>query len=476
MMAWISEPVGAQASFDCNPCTTVVAYGNGVWVIDEQDSWEASYRIRQQVESISPSTVNSYQYEIVWNSSNFVFAGDLVESLFQRAQVTYLDAFRATFGLLGPGPVADSLRDLLLEFVSQRYGDALQRTITFDDVDTHVSRYKQWISTEGKRVVVVAHSQGNLFANQSYEFLSPSEKARFGIVAVANPANAVAGRERFLPTETYVTDRKDAVIAAVELVFPSTLDWNWENRPGDTQVQLPAHYFTQYYMQQRSASFIANSVLFLAYELAQQEPPPPPATFIIDTLGTRQFCQHIENPIGPSLGFVTDNFVGLLARGFSDITQSVAIAIDVPPGGSYRLSPVEFAAFNDGGFDTPDGDSSNEVAVFLRADNGGVPSTTQTLAVIYYGRLPDYHDVTDLSDFDCGQTITSLLTPAPVIIPGGTRVWLEMIPLYPETSAHWAFDLGSTPTGLAAYSRDYGPYVSAPNSRMSAFRIVLVPQ
>lgn len=54
------------------------------------------------------------------------------------------------------------------------------------DVDNHVQAYKNDIAA-GRIVVVVAHSQGNLFANQGYDYLNELERSRFGVVPTASP-------------------------------------------------------------------------------------------------------------------------------------------------------------------------------------------------------------------------------------------------------------------------------------------------
>ena len=73
---------------------------------------------------------------------------------------------------------------------------------------------------EGKRIIIVAHSQGNFYANTAYDGLvrqDPGYANRLGIVAVASPDSRVAGGG------PYITVPEDEVIAAVRLVYPATL-------------------------------------------------------------------------------------------------------------------------------------------------------------------------------------------------------------------------------------------------------------
>jgi hypothetical protein len=74
------------------------------------------------------------------------------------------------------------------------------------DLDAHVARYTADL-TEGKRVIVVAHSQGNFYANKAHEHLSST--AGFGIVAVATPASYTAGNG------PYTTLTNDEVIKPI---------------------------------------------------------------------------------------------------------------------------------------------------------------------------------------------------------------------------------------------------------------------
>ena len=65
---------------------------------------------------------------------------------------------------------------------------------------------------EGKKVVVVAHSQGNLFANIAYKGINKDNIDGFGIVSVANPSGYVAGDS----SDTYYTTiEEDKVIAVI---------------------------------------------------------------------------------------------------------------------------------------------------------------------------------------------------------------------------------------------------------------------
>jgi len=99
------------------------------------------------------------------------------------------------------GTVSDSW-----EVLTQKWG------IESKDVDAHVALYEDWLA-RGKRVIVVAHSQGNLHANQSYDRLLDEKvenlSTNFRIVSVATPDTRIADQT---PPYYYVTLVDDGVV------------------------------------------------------------------------------------------------------------------------------------------------------------------------------------------------------------------------------------------------------------------------
>lgn len=103
------------------------------------------------------------------------------------------------------------------------------------DLQTHVQKYRSEI-LEGKKVIVVSHSQGNFYANRAYGNVN---SASLGIVAVATPANFVAGNG------PYTTLTNDLVIMAVRLIDPGTLPPNATN---NTDFDWSGHNFIDAYL------------------------------------------------------------------------------------------------------------------------------------------------------------------------------------------------------------------------------------
>jgi hypothetical protein len=87
------------------------------------------------------------------------------------------------------------------------------------DLAEQVQAYKMDIQA-GTKDILVAHSQGNLYGNQAYAQLSPSND-QFSMISVATPANTVSGGG------PYMTLYHDII-----LLVPGSLDANTSNDPG----------------------------------------------------------------------------------------------------------------------------------------------------------------------------------------------------------------------------------------------------
>lgn len=99
---------------------------------------------------------------------------------------------------------------------------------------------------QGKRVLTVAHSQGNLYANAAYDRLFLDgvvglTKNHMGIVSVASPASFVNGNNGNVP---HVTVFEDLIISLVATAMPAT-----HSNRGDMNVNDPyGHSFVKYYL------------------------------------------------------------------------------------------------------------------------------------------------------------------------------------------------------------------------------------
>jgi hypothetical protein len=137
--------------------------------------------------------------------------------------------------------VPDWLRDELTRVAAERdlAGFDGDRSLA-----RHVTMYREHLR-KGRKVVVIAHSEGNMYANAAYRRLfdlepkTPGERA-FGIVGIASPAPQIAG-DQFppecppAPPESnrkgeelgcYTTLDEDAIMGWVRRVLPDTAPAN----------------------------------------------------------------------------------------------------------------------------------------------------------------------------------------------------------------------------------------------------------
>lgn len=133
------------------------------------------------------------------------------------------------------------------EYIKRLEEDAegLSRYYQESTTNDHIQKYTSDLN-EGKKVIVVAHSQGNLFANAAVtEVINRNSDYvnSIGIVGVASPAGIVIGSNQ------YITADDDRVIDALRIthtVLPSNID----NDPGffDDPRDMLNHSFTTSYL------------------------------------------------------------------------------------------------------------------------------------------------------------------------------------------------------------------------------------
>jgi probable HAF family extracellular repeat protein len=148
---------------------------------------------------------------LVYNPTDGLL-NDLFESGYQLS-LTDSTIWSIFYGLL----TAPSNFDVVS--LAQRY---LARDLESQTVD-QITNLANTIVQSG-RLVLVGHSQGNLFVNRAYEDrLSGSTQLQTSVIAVATPADHVPGGR-------YTTLRKDIIITTIAA---GSLQWNADNSQGD---------------------------------------------------------------------------------------------------------------------------------------------------------------------------------------------------------------------------------------------------
>ncbi len=188
-----------------------VYFGNGVWN-DFADADESKLVLKRRLEArvFGTNLEGVITYNVSHNPSMGMLA-DLLETFVQNTQTDESQFWRYLAAL---DPIPDEFRDLLIETANKVNASILNANPA---VQEHVVKYNKVLG-EGNKVVVVAHSQGNLFANIAGLGITPQYANGFGVVSVANPDNYVAGGG------PYTTIDEDLIIWGVPGSMPANLD------------------------------------------------------------------------------------------------------------------------------------------------------------------------------------------------------------------------------------------------------------
>lgn len=112
-----------------------------------------------------------------------------------------------------------------------------------DRVEGAVSKVNDYVLNKGRRVLLVGHSQGSLYANATHRVVYTNPKIKpgnFKVVHVASVANFVADGEG------YITSDSDLVVKALRTAMPDTLQSNTVSpfNPND----ISGHLFLDTYL------------------------------------------------------------------------------------------------------------------------------------------------------------------------------------------------------------------------------------
>lgn len=193
------------------------------------------------------------KYQISLNPTDELFR-DLLEAFSQKLAEDPTLSWQLFFRWASGQFINQALATVFSDYIgvngAQKIAQAATRLsspVAFSDrtVVDHASTYKSELLA-GQRVLLVAHSQGNLYANAVYRKLlsEPSTDYNlnaFGIAAVATPANSVA------TNDTYVTSDTDLIMQVVRVVAPATLSSNDSSVPLFPAGDRFGHGFNEIY-------------------------------------------------------------------------------------------------------------------------------------------------------------------------------------------------------------------------------------
>lgn len=199
--------------------------------------------------------------------------------------------------------------------------DQFQESDVYNDpyLISHVNNYVRDLYN-GKKVVIVAHSQGNFYANNAYRRILneyPEYQHNIGIVGVATPASSVQGWNNYNAAYPYglyyTTNASDLVINLVRAFYPDTLPPN----PGDEYSNgyfRANHGFVDTYLDQNGPfrNRIRDHILQTINMIEAPEEAPECKTVTVETLSatniystSAQLTGKVINGINAFASFIT---------------------------------------------------------------------------------------------------------------------------------------------------------------------------
>jgi len=239
MLCFLIGPVlsGTSAASICDTKDTVIFFGNGVKAA-KKNSYDSRNILKKRLKGIlTTEDFERLEFDLSYNDTHGLLL-DLLETSVQILTGNTSRFWRFLWNL-----------ELVPDWFSEKIillSTALDKTalVTSDSLWKHVKTYQTTIA-EGKKVLLVAHSQGNLFGNMAYDHLNSREKQSFGMVAVANVDNNVLGSGG--PYTTLNNDKVLLALITAQFALPTRpMDPNTENL---TESPDPlGHSFIQAYM------------------------------------------------------------------------------------------------------------------------------------------------------------------------------------------------------------------------------------
>lgn len=284
--------VDSSAASICEPVEKVVYFGNGINTSKYKAKYHKHLVSKRLKDSLPLDEYQLLQFEVSYNESYDLFI-DLLEATIQDLQTDYSRFWR----ILGKVDIMpDWFADIMKEIAAAVDRVAL---VTTDSLADQVNDYMKQIK-EGKKILLVAHSQGNFFGNQAYGVLNSTAKQSFGIVSVANPDSSVGDGGPYTTLEEdefieYIKWAKDV------LGLPVPMKPNLTNSP----VELPdekGHAFINAYMVAGSNSDqkITNDMISVLDKLTVPRQLLEPGVITVTLIweGATDIDLHVYEPNG----------------------------------------------------------------------------------------------------------------------------------------------------------------------------------
>lgn len=246
--------VSAQESARCQPESPVIVYMNGV-AVSPIDAYDSVVLLNNFVDNEVGDQWN-IEYKLAYNYTD----GLLLDVIEAAAQLYGSDYGRVWHALGFAAFLTDSAELVWLQRIlaaSESEYEILASEAQRES-DGHAAELIRLHDANGRKLLVVAHSQGNLFAKASLEKLPSHVLLRTKLVRLAFP-----GVET-LPTAEYTTLVQDKVIEAVRLarrlIGSSEPPPANQDEPSLTGLVTLGHYLEDYLAP--TTTFAASNIAF----------------------------------------------------------------------------------------------------------------------------------------------------------------------------------------------------------------------
>lgn len=179
--------------------------------------------------SLTDAVGSSYNGQVVSYSLAYNYTDTVIADLLQSAaQVGLQFTSQVMQWMSGESGIPAWLQTILTNAAQGAY------PLVASEAQDHVDKFRDAV-LEGNTVLIVAHSQGNLYANEAYQMLQTQNPAlpiatSVGVYSVATPANNVAGQPA-----PYTTNNRDFIS-----LVPGALPANLTLTDTNTGLAVPA--------------------------------------------------------------------------------------------------------------------------------------------------------------------------------------------------------------------------------------------
>lgn len=204
--------------FASDACKLDVYFGNGVWN-DREEAEASKIALEEFMRDHNPDRFPiaeegiTYSFKVAYNKGDNWDIDDLLETFWQLHESGQVGDFY--FGFITR--IMDAANVLTLQEGDYRSRMAAIAAQAFTNTETMLQTYRNESFSNNNNVLLVAHSQGNLFANDVYGLLTDDERSRFQVVGVGVPADHV------VTGDNYVTFTFDPVIQPIPNSLPANV-------------------------------------------------------------------------------------------------------------------------------------------------------------------------------------------------------------------------------------------------------------